>query len=313
MKLATIINFCTHDYRFLKKCIESVSAFSSQVIVPVCDHFFNSALENLALLEQIYQDFPQVDFIEFAYSTERLYGTLKSLLPESPEWGPHWHNTSRLVGYYFLKESIDGVLFCDVDELIDQTQFCDWLKNFDLQAYEALRFSTYWYFREARFQATTCPDGPLLIKKACLTPDLILNEDERQGLFFMLKGNKQRLVAGTDGRPMVHHYSWVRTKEELQQKASRWAHHWERDWQQLIEQEYARSFQKSDFVRKYEYQVVDPFFDPLQVEVPSCSFVSLEEHRQRLKTFSNVQWVDAKKIFHKEINSFLKLSSVEQI
>ncbi len=304
MKLAIIVNFCTHDYRFFKRCVEALS-FSDQIIAPVCDHFFNGERENFGLIESLYQDYPQIDFIEFAYDPERLYGTPRSLLPQSPEWGPHWHNSGRLVGYYFLHESIDTVLFCDVDELVDATKFEEWLKNFDVMAYDALRFATYWYFREAAFQAITFPDGPLLVKKSCLSPDLILNEDERQGLFFQLKGNKQRLVVGNDGCPMVHHYSWVRTKEELQQKASRWAHHWERDWQQLIDQEYAQEFQQRDFVRQYEYRKVDPFFNPLLVEVPKCPSISLEEHCQHIKMLPNVQRVDAKKIFQKELLNLL--------
>ena len=38
---ATIINFCSNDYSYLRHCIDGVKPFSSQVIVPVCDHFFD--------------------------------------------------------------------------------------------------------------------------------------------------------------------------------------------------------------------------------------------------------------------------------
>ncbi|HSX03658.1 MAG TPA: hypothetical protein VLG76_02910 [Rhabdochlamydiaceae bacterium] len=306
MKLATIVNFCTHDFRFFKKSIEAVSSFSDQVIVPICDHFFNGELENLALIEKIYRDYPHVDFIEFAYDPEQLYGTFKHLLPESPEWGPQWHNSSRLVAFYFLKECIDSVLFCDVDEVVDQKKFTEWLKNFDLTSYSALRFSTYWYFREASFQATTYPDGPLLVKKEALTSELILNEDERMGLFLRIQGKKERLFPGLDGRPMVHHYSWVRTREELLKKVTAWAHHWERDWKALIEEEYSREFQGNDFVRKYAYQKVDPFFDPLVDEVPHYASISLEQHSENIKKFPHVRRVSAKEIFRKQLLSNLK-------
>lgn len=305
MKLATIVSFCTHDYRFFKRCIEAVSSFSSQVIVPICDHFFNGEIENLALLEKIYEEHPAIEFIEFAFDPTSLYGTLKTMEPQSGEWGSQWHNSSRLIGYYFLKEEIDTLLFCDVDEIIDEKKFGAWLKEFDDASYNALRFSTYWYFREPIFQATTYPNGPLLVKRNCLTPDLILNEDERMGLFLRIKGKKEQLVPGLEGIPMVHHYSWVRTKEELHQKAQRWSHHGERDWKNHIDEEYAQGFQGQDFVRKYQYQKVTPFFDPLLVEVPQLPSISLQQHRQNIKKYPHVKLTCQKEIFRKEIRACL--------
>ena len=48
--IAAIINFCTNDYRFLARSIAETKSFSSQIIVPVCDHFFDGTPEtSLAL------------------------------------------------------------------------------------------------------------------------------------------------------------------------------------------------------------------------------------------------------------------------
>lgn len=301
MKIASVISFCTNDYRYLKSCIEGVARVSSQVIIPVCDHFFDGTLENLQLLEKIYAEFPDCTFIEFAFDPQRLYGTLIQRLLQSPDWGVHWHNTSRLISYYFLNQEIDYVLFCDVDELFEAEKLMLWAGEFNVADYEALRFSTYWYFREACFQATTYPDGPLLVKKEVLLPELLLNEDERMGIFQAIKGKKERLVPGLDGKPMVHHYSWVRTKAEMLKKARSWAHHWERDWETLIEEEYAQEFQGKDFVRKYQYQKVEPFLNPLNEELESYPPISLEEHQQNIGQFPHVKRVNATEIFRKEI------------
>lgn len=299
--LATVISFCTNDVRFLKPCIEGVAPFSSQIIIPVCDHFFDGTLENLSLLEQIYADYPEIEFIEFAFDAEQLYGTFISHLPLSPGWGPQWHNSGRLIASYFLNEKIDDVLFCDVDEIFEPKKMGEWLEAFDLASFEAIRFSTYWYFREACFQATTYPDGPLLVKKEKLTPELILNEDERMGMFCALQGKKVRLQAGIDGAPMVHHFSWVRTKEEMLKKAASWGHQWERNWKELIEEEFSREFKGVDFVRKYEYKKVEPFFDALKEVSAPYPIISLEEHRKRIASLSHVKTITAKQLFRKEI------------
>lgn len=45
-RVATVINYCTNDYKFIGYCIAEAGAFSAQVIVPVCDHFLDGTPEN---------------------------------------------------------------------------------------------------------------------------------------------------------------------------------------------------------------------------------------------------------------------------
>ena len=56
IKIATVINYCTTDYRFLKFCIDEAKKFSHQIVIPVCSHFFNGESENRALLNLSYQE-----------------------------------------------------------------------------------------------------------------------------------------------------------------------------------------------------------------------------------------------------------------
>lgn len=64
-KIATVINFCSNDYPFLKHCIEKAKLISSQVIVPVCDHFFDGTPEDLHLLRRIYAEHPAALFLQY--------------------------------------------------------------------------------------------------------------------------------------------------------------------------------------------------------------------------------------------------------
>lgn len=300
MKIGTAINFCTNDWRFLNACVAEARKFSEQIIISVCDHFFDGTEENYALLEEIYRSFPDCTFIEYAFNPEMPYGTFVNVYPGDPDWVHHWHNSGRLVSFYFFKEQVDYLYFLDVDEIVDGERFSEWAQSFPKG--NAFRPSQHWYFREPCYQSIDQPDGQVFIKKEILTPGMLLDPDERMGTFFRAEGEKHRHVNGLDGLPMVHHYSWVREKQELLKKARAWGHHWERDWTALIEGEYAGEFKGVDFVRAYKYRKVPPRFDPLAVApYPDACPVGLDEHIQRICSFSHVHRVDAKDIFKKDL------------
>lgn len=269
--LASVISFCTHDARFLNACLTPLKQISKQILIPVCDHFYDGTPENRPLLNAIYSAHCDLQFIEFAYNAEEVYGTPAHLVPTSPDWATHWHNTARYIGYFFLDPSIEWVLFCDVDEIFEAEALAEWLKVFPLEEYEAVRFATYWYFRSARYRATRWPDGPLLVKRSALFPDLLLDQDERAGIFRNIQGKKQNELLGLQQKPLVHHYSWVRSEDELLNKSRSWGHSWERDWSSLIKNAWEKPFQGRDFVRDYTYEEIEPTFDPLQEPLPQAT------------------------------------------
>ena len=72
----------------------------------------------------------------------------------------------------------------------------------------------------------------------------------------MLNVKKTRNVKGINGKPMIHHYSWVRTKDEMLKKVLTWGHNKDRDWVKLIEEEFTRPFNGKCFVNNYEFKVI---------------------------------------------------------
>lgn len=303
-RIATVINFCTNDLRFLSTCIGEARRFSDQIIIPVSDHFFDGTSENFALLEWAYAAHPDCLFIEFSYDAKAHYYPFIPPRSAAQYWMRHWHNTSRWLSFYFLKEEIDYILFLDVDEIVESEEMLAWLQGFDYSNYAALRFASYWYFREAQQQATAWPDAGLLVKRAALHPDFFFDPNERKGLYEQIAGEKRCSVLGVKGRPLMHHYSWVRTKEEMLKKTATWGHHREKEnWPRLIEEEFSREFRGADFDGVFLYQKVSPLFDPLQVAVPtSLPSVSLEEHRERIKVFSHVQPINRSEAFEKDLS-----------
>ena len=60
---------------------------------------------------------------------------------------------------------------------------------------------------------------------------------------------------------MFHHYSWVRTEEEMMKKVGSWGHKHDRDWPDLVRKEFSNPFQGTDFIHGYQYQTVDSLFE----------------------------------------------------
>jgi hypothetical protein len=255
--IAVIVNFCSNESRFIGACLTQALLFSNQVIVPVCDHFFDGTPENRPLLEQIYQAYPQCHFVEYPFIPSEIPRHIfKAVTPAH-----FWHSCSRLVGAKFIDDSAESVLFLDADEVADGVRFSDWLDVSDYRQHSVLKLANYWYFREPIHQATSWEDSVVLAQARALSPELILRQEERDALYDSLPGPKRRHTTGPDGEPMFHHYSWVRTKEEMLKKVSAWGHKGDRDWKQLVEKEFSTPFQGSDFIHGYKYRTTLPPFD----------------------------------------------------
>ena len=145
----------------------------------------------------------------------------------------------------------------------------------------------------------------LLLKKDSLDPDFFWNEHERMGLYLQVGGKKRSQVSDSSGIPFVHHYSWVRTQEELLKKFATWGHFWERDWQQLVHNEYKQPFGGTDFIRRYTYQQILPVFDPLKVPMPIMKERSLQEHIDSIQHYPHVRRVTPQEMFRMSIAKHL--------
>lgn len=261
--ISTVVNFCSNESRFIKATLEQAALFSRQVIVPVCDHFFDGTPENRPLLEKIYSSFPDCLFIEYPYVPEKIPKKIwKKVDPAH-----FWHSLSRVIGFSHVDEEVETVLFIDADEVPDGRRFSEWLDCSDYRHHTALKLANYWYFREPCNQALKFEDSIILAQKRALELEILLHKDERDAIYNLLPGPKRRHVAGSDGEPMFHHYSWVRTQEEMLKKVRAWGHKGDRDWPSLVNEEFASPFRGTDFVHGYSYKSVQPYFD-IRLEGP---------------------------------------------
>lgn len=254
--IATIINFCTNESRFIQSCIDQAQVFSKQVIVCICDHFFDGTPENRPLLEKIYSHFSHCLFLEYPFITKKI----PPRIFETVTPAHFWHSFSRLIGFSSLAPEIDSILFLDADEVVDGERFAQWLDRNDWQAYSALKFANYWYFREPCHQALQFEDSVVLAQKKALRPDWILQNEERDAIYHFLPDPKRRNVMGLDDNPLFHHFSWVRSEQEMLKKVQSWGHKGDRNWPELVRKEFTRPFNGTDFIHGYQYRTVKSKF-----------------------------------------------------
>jgi hypothetical protein len=158
--MTAILHFCTNDYRFLQRQIDELSLVCNQVIIPICDHFFNGEKENRELLSHAFQTFPKVQFLLFQYDAKRLYSPLLNRKPEDEDWATLWHSTSRYIGYLFSPPRAKYLLFIDADEIIEAKRFKSWLAKTPLKE-NAYWFSSYCYTRSAHLRTQTLQNKTL--------------------------------------------------------------------------------------------------------------------------------------------------------
>jgi len=241
MKFATIISYCSNDERFIRRCIDNALKVSDQVIVPISDHLFDGTPEDIESIKVLAKEYPTVDFTLFEWTAGK-----------HPRY---WHNMSRHIGYTLLKEDVEWVLYLDSDEILDADQFNKFTKEQTFNLHDSYKLGCYWYFRDEQYRATTYEDSPVLVRKNLITIDVNNLSTEREQLHEALNVQKRRMVL-VDGKPLVHHYSWVRTKEQMLQKVKAWGHSSDKDWVSLIEEEFSRPFNGKCFINNYIFETV---------------------------------------------------------
>jgi hypothetical protein len=288
--VAAIVNYCTNDFRFLDDCLLRLKKKFRQVIVPVCDHFFDGTPEDLPLLKYSFAKHPDVLFILFKWG-EKLYGLSPVIYDENKKIH-YWHSTARFVGYQYIKKGIEGALFLDVDEIIDLERF-----DIDFEG-AAMRFDSYFYMRAAYNRAKIRTENALYVKIKGFNPDHLLVVAERMGTFDRIAGEKKLNVVGKDGDPVFHHYSWVRSEEELMKKVVSWGHYSEKNWEKLLKQELSMPIGKRDCLYDLEYECVTIYIDPLRI--------SLEQEKEKAESCAHMKWKDFQNVIYVNREEVLK-------
>jgi len=280
-RIATIINFCTIDSRFISACVANVRGFSEQIVIVAASHFFDGTPENGTALEQVARDVrdDQTQFLilDYDHATTLSHGSR------------YWHNFARWSGLQQLNDGIDHVLFLDADEIIEGERFSEWLATGQHFAFDAIALAANWYFRDPSYRATSIEEAGLLVKRSIISEELIFDDMERWS--FLRLPHCARFQKGIDDLTMLHHYSWVRTKDEMLRKVSAWGHNRDKDWAALVQQEFDHEFSGRDFVHGYSYNYVESYLSSgpaATLYQQATQLIRRGEHREAVRHLENL-------------------------
>ena len=202
--LGVIVSYCSLEKQFIDVLLGECAKFTKHVILSCGKRLYDGAPEDENHLGSLLDRHPSVGLVR--------YPVPQAASPRS------LHNAARFTGAYVLPACVQWVFVIDGDEVPEGDRVRRWLEGRELRE---CKLANYWYLADVRRRATTWEDSIVLCKKERLADvDRVFTEAERDGL---LDGNAQRRVV-MDGRPMWHHYSWVRSGEGLSRKVQTWGH-----------------------------------------------------------------------------------------
>jgi hypothetical protein len=243
--------YSTNEFRFLEANLKQLSKFSDEIIITICSHFFSGDPENEELLKT------SLDIIsKYNKCIVKIFEWEN--LDKKPRY---YHNLSRKIGTSIAKN--EWLFFVDADEIPDNN-FKDWFDTVK-HTENAYVLTCSWYFRQPIYRAKSNETNGLVVLKKDCNWDLDSNLEREQ--IYQKLWDENRIfhgdispVLGLDGEVLIHHYSWVRSKEQMIKKVKNWSHKYDRDWVSLVEEEFSRDFNGTDFVHNYSYEIVENKF-----------------------------------------------------
>lgn len=238
--IEAVILYSTNDNRFFNTCIGNLIQCDIRCHVVTYSHMWNGDIENKDLLSQSISAFSDNELIS-VYSIDWQPG-------QSP-W--YWEALGRYLATNNVSDTSEYVLYIDIDEIINVDEFNRWVDSGEYKNQDCIKLAGYWYWREPIYQSG--PEYNTVMTRASIAKQLHLEPGGRE-IYFRCSPKQYY----TDiNNPIIDHYSWVRTKEQMLNKVSNWGHAGDRgDWRSLVEEEFSRPFNGKTFINDYAFKIV---------------------------------------------------------
>jgi hypothetical protein len=244
LMISVVVSYNSNEQRFIESIVNECVKFSDNVIISAYSTFFDGQKD-----DKVYEilSLTKNKKISVIISNSKDYETIKDK-----------HNGLRFNAMPSVKH--DYVLFLDGDEIPNGDLMRDYLSDKSYKQYDALSFRCYWYFREAIYQATRFEECGIIVRSSMCNKKFLFHEAERWNFTNVTSNYVRNQVLNEE--VIIHHYSWVRSKEEMLRKVKAWGHTNDKNWVELIEQEFEKDFDGKDFIHNYSYNILQkPLFN----------------------------------------------------
>ena len=260
MSVGAIISFSTLERAFAVPLLREVSRFASSVVVSYADKLYDGTPEDVGFVEHtLATAFPYVKFVKYEVDLATRPDQMRGVVRRPTAF---WHNLARWTAIQALDPNVRWVYVLDADEIPDGAAVRRWLaaRLPSAPPNTCFKQSCYWYFKDPTHRALALEDSILLIHRSHLRLETVFHDMERDGIVATSEAVVDRDVRGMDGRPMWHHFSFVRSRPGLVRKLTSWAHRDDlfagRSAEELVEQVY----NDKDIVHGYDYETVEDRF-----------------------------------------------------
>lgn len=252
------------DFRFLYPSIEQIYDIFKEIIIIVGEQRWTGEDEDMNKINKLKSDFSKytsVKIMTYKVPDDIIHCVYKSVTPAM-----YWEAHARWMAYSELSAKDGYIVFLDADELIERQKFVDWLNTNEYLKYDGMKLANYWYWMKPTYRSKDyIEDSVVIIRGLSSNPMHLFSNLGRHGIFESVKGCKKRNIMFRN-EPFIHHYSWVRTREQMLNKVKSWGH---RDdnvpWVQLVEKEFEKNEEDEkeirDFIKGLSYVKVDNIFN----------------------------------------------------
>jgi hypothetical protein len=254
--LGCVIITNSDDLHFLRAGLVQIAPIFKDIVISIGTKLWNGEPDDDKAIDAFIKEttdlYTNVRFVRYNVPGDAMKIFSGQVSPEM-----YWEGHARWVAYESMATNIRYVMFLDSDEIVDGAAFQSWLDTGVYKTYSAMKLRNYWYWRSPTLRAVDYyEDSVVFIKNHFFNPMYLFSNLGRHAIFENCTGVTARDVPGNDNTPMVHHYSWVRTKDQMMRKVNAWGHRSDRqDWPRLVEEEFSRPFNGTDFLKKLKYDI----------------------------------------------------------
>lgn len=232
--LAAVVSYCSNERAFARALLGNALRATPHVFVSVGVRLYTGEAEDAAHLAELHAEFPQARFA--------VYDVPDAALAQPVTL----HNAARRAGVEAARRACGPdawVLLLDGDEVPEGAALAAWWAAYSpaLRPDTALKMANWWYFLSPRLVAEPHEDSVVIVHASRLTDAALAHPRERDGVLIHGQGagelaEVRRMVYGLEaGRPLFHHFSWVRSgRAGLLAKVANWGHRHDRPWTQLL-------------------------------------------------------------------------------
>jgi hypothetical protein len=268
------------DLKFLRAGLREYANVFERISIAIGNHTWDGTPEDASAVDAFRAEcrelYPNAVIITTYDVPADKDPAMQTLVTPQMYWEAHARRAAlRALWEAAGRKAVDDgyLLFLDSDEIVEAAKFRAFLTHlmYVQDGPQIMKLSNYWYWRSCTYRARTyVEDSAVLMRGSLLDPGdtavrPLFSNMGRHGLVdavLHFKGiSAARGVMGPDGTPMLHHYSWVRSEQDMLKKVKVWGHRDDRaDWQQLVKNEFAGPFSGRDFLKGLTYDHVDNQF-----------------------------------------------------